>query len=73
MWAEGTAGVALAQQRLGAAAATTTLSNLAALQHSDGSLPYATVADDPTSMTTQSSVSATSWFVIASLGPNSIW
>ncbi len=76
VWVEGSAGVALAQQRSGdAAASDTTLSNLMPLQRSDGSMPYATTVDGPTSMTTESAVAAASWFILASVaatGP-SIW
>ena len=76
VWVEGSAGVALAQLRSGDATAhAATLAALATLQTPDGSLPYATTADGPTSMTTDRAVAATAWFVLASVaatGP-SIW
>lgn len=68
VWAEGSAGVVTARARTGdEQQSETDLANLATLQHSDGSLPYATQADDATSMTTDSSVTATAWYVLASL------
>ncbi|MHA3703287.1 hypothetical protein ACXR2U_14000 [Jatrophihabitans sp. YIM 134969] len=76
VWVEGSAGVALAQTRSGSpSAAAATLSDLLPLQRPDGSFPYATTADDATSMTTQSAVAAATWFVLASLAPtgSSIW
>ena len=75
VWAEGTAGVALARTRLGDPAAAGDLTDLAALQHADGALPYALVADPATSMTTSSSVAATSWFVLTRLpaGQDQLW
>lgn len=76
VWVEGSAGVALAQLRSGDGAGhAATLAAIAALQLTDGSLPYATTADEPTSMTTDSAVAAAAWFVLASVavtGP-SIW
>ena len=76
VWVEGSAGVALAQVRSGDTTGhATTLAALAALQQPDGSLPYATTADGPTSMTTDSAVAAATWFVLVSVAPtgSSIW
>lgn len=76
VWVEGSAGVALARLRAGdQPAANAVLAQLARLQRADGSLPYATVADDATSMTTAGSVAAASWFMLASLAPGAttIW
>ena len=76
VWVEGSAGVALAQLRLGAGADhDATMAALAVAAARRRALPYATTADGPTSMTTDAAVAATSWFVLASVaatGP-SIW
>ncbi|WP_375486983.1 hypothetical protein [uncultured Jatrophihabitans sp.] len=74
VWVEGSAGVAVARARGGdATRSAQDLANIAALQRSDGSFPYATRADDETGMSTQSSVTATAWFVLASADQPAIW
>lgn len=65
VWTEGTASVALARIRLGDSGAASDRAHLEASQRSDGSFACAQVADDPTSMTTQSCVAGTAWFLLA--------
>ena len=74
VWVEGTAGVVLARERSGdSQGAAADLGALATMQSTDGSFPYAAVADTATSMSTLPSTGATAWFVLASAGPSSIW
>ncbi|SHF54428.1 hypothetical protein SAMN05443575_0253 [Jatrophihabitans endophyticus] len=72
VWAEGTAGVAVAQQRVAGSDAGSALAALAQLQRPDGSLPCAAVADDRTGMTAAPCVAAAAWFVLATV-PDGIW
>ena len=76
VWAEGTAGVALARAHTGdTAGAAADVAQLADLQQTDGALPYAVADDDSTAMSSVPSVAATAWFVLVSLpaGQPSIW
>lgn len=76
VWFEGTYGYAMAQARTGdTAGQRATLAALAAGQRSDGSFPVATSADPDRELTTQSSVAATAWFLLARAGtdPRSLW
>ena len=76
VWIEGSAGVITARVRSGdTSGSASDLAQLAALQHTDGSLPYATQADAATSMTTDNSVTATAWFALASVSQSAspIW
>lgn len=76
VWFEGTFGLAMAQARVGDSAAhDATLAALAAGQRPDGSFPVATTADPVRELTTQSSVAATAWFLLAQNGtdPRGLW
>ncbi len=76
VWLEGSAGVAVAQQRNHDSRAPLTLSAISAAQTTDGSLPGATRNDDAAGMTTAAAVAATAWFVLArqsAAGLPSIW
>lgn len=68
VWLEGTAGVALAQQRLGLASDYAgTVAAVGAAQAAGGSVPYASSAHPAAGMTTSPSVCATAWFIVASM------
>ena len=77
VWVEGSAGVALAQLRLGRPrAAAGTLDALAGLQRPDGAFPGATRDDPATSMTSAPAVAGTAWAILvkqALAGRPSIW
>ena len=76
VWFEGTFGLALAQARLGDATGhSATMAALAAGQRPDGSFPMATTADPDRELTTESSVAATTWFLLAGApaGADGLW
>lgn len=76
VWFEGSFGLVLAQDRVGdTAGRDATLAALAAGQRPDGSFPVATTADPARELTTQSSVAATTWFLLAQNGshPRGLW
>lgn len=76
VWFEGTFGYAMAQVRAGdTAGQQATLAALAAGQRADGSFPVATTADPERELTTQPSVAATAWFLLAQAGtdPRGLW
>lgn len=77
VWVEGTAGVALAQLRVGdAGAAAGTMAAVAPLQHDDGAWPGATRDDNWLSMTAAPAVGGAAWMVLtaqAQAGHPSIW
>jgi hypothetical protein len=66
VWLEGSFGVALAQARHGGAGYADTMAGLAAAQRPDGSMPMASSADVDRELSTESSVAATTWFILAS-------
>lgn len=68
VWLEGTAGVALAQQRIGRASDyDDTVAAVSAAQRLEGSLPYASSTHTAAAMTTSPSVCASAWFIVAAL------
>lgn len=76
VWFEGSAGVALAQHRVGANGAAGTLDALAGGQLPSGAFPEATRVDNQMDMTTAPAVAATTWMLLARLelaGQPTIW
>ncbi|WP_214404815.1 hypothetical protein [Pseudonocardia lacus] len=65
VWLEGSFGVALARARHGGAGYADTMAGLAAAQRPDGSMPMASSADVDRELSTESSVAATTWFILA--------
>lgn len=66
VWFEGTAGVALAQHRVGEdSAAAATLAGLAAGQLPSGAFPDANRVDDDMDMSNHPAVAATTWMLLA--------
>jgi hypothetical protein len=66
VWLEGSFGVALAQARHGGAGYADTMAGLVAAQRPDGSMPMASSVDVDRELSTASSVTATTWFILAS-------
>jgi hypothetical protein len=76
IWFEGTAGVALAQQRNSDTQLASTLTDLDRAQRADGSLPGANLKDTAAGMTDAPAAAATAWFILANqaaIGDASIW
>ena len=69
VWFEGSAGVVLAQHRLGeSAAAAASLASLTQAQLPTGAWPGATRDDDGSGMSRHPAVAATTWMLLAGLG-----
>ena len=66
VWLEGTAGVAVAAQRLGRTGAYDgTVADLAAAQLASGAIPYASSTHAGAGLTSSPSIAATAWFILA--------
>lgn len=76
VWIEGTAGVAVAQERHRSARAPATLAAIDSAQAANGALPGATRETAAAGITTAPALAATAWFLLAhqsAVGQPSIW